>query len=556
MKKSFFIYIGIIICLCIAGCSYLWATNLMQSLYNYRSPLSNNPPPPGEITGPAITPKVVIILIDALRVDTAYNSEIMPFLNTVRNNAAWGIMHSQTPSYSEPGWTTILTGAWPELSDGPVMNLEYADIYPFTQDNIFSAAHRYGLKTAISGYYWFEKLLPSGSVDNFFYTEGEDDVADQEVLAAALPWLTNDDINLILIHIDQVDYAGHHQGGPRSIYWVEAAKRADNMIYTIINELDLLQNTILILSDHGQIDTGGHGGQESIVLTEPYLFAGRGISSGNFPDIQMVDIAPTISVLLGINIPATNQGKPILDILKINSDKRNQVNIAISNQQNQLLNTYSKAINQNITMLSGDDIVTSTQNSILFSRDTRLKSEILIRSMIVFVILGICIYFILRYIPLKKILPYLLTGIIYLLIFNFRYSLLDKHPYSLSWISSQGELINYLAVTSIISYLLSWLSLNIFLKTLFGSPIEIALNTLIITLSLIIIVAIPIYISYAVNGFLVSWTLPDMLSMYLAFLALIQCLFIAIIGSFLAVVSAPIHQVGRRLFAGVKKNED
>ncbi|MFH2038732.1 MAG: alkaline phosphatase family protein [Chloroflexota bacterium] len=555
MKRSYQNFLGIIICLFIAGSTYLWALKLMQSLYNYRSPLSNSPPPPGESTKPAITHKVVIILIDGLRVDTAYNSEIMPFLNILRNDAAWGIMHSQTPSYSEPGWTTILTGSWPELSDGPALNLDYEDIYPFTQDNIFSAAHRYGLKTAISGYYWFEKLLPAGSVDYFFYTKGEDDKADQAVLAAALPWFTNNDINLILVHIDQVDYAGHHQGGPQSFYWNDAAKRADTMINTIISKLDLSQNTVLILSDHGQIDSGGHGGKETVVLTVPYLFSGKGIIPGNYSDIQMVDIAPTISVLLGLNIPASNQGKLLLDILEINSDKRNQVNSALSLQQTQLLQSYSEATNQEITLLSGDNVVTSVQNSILFSRDERHKSEILKRSLIVVIILGTCLFFILRNIPLKKILPYLLAGILYISIFNIRYSLIDKHPYSLSWISSQAGLVNYLVVTSIISFSISWLLLNIFLKTFFKSPIEITRNTLICTISSILIIAIPVYISYAVNGPLVSWTLPKMLSMYLAFIALLQCLLIAVFGSLLAVLSVPIHLVARR-FAGANINEN
>ena len=555
MKKNYQIIVGILICLCLAGFAYLWATNLMQSLYNYRSPISNSPPTPGESTGPSITSKVVIILIDALRVDTAFNSNVMPFLNKMRNDSAWGIMHSQTPSYSEPGWTTILTGAWPEISDGPAMNLDYANIYPFTQDNIFSAAHRNGFKTAISGYYWFEKLLPSGSVDKGFYTEGEDDQADQEVLAAATPWLNDDAIDLILIHIDQVDYAGHHQGGPRSNYWDEAATRADAMVNTIVGELDLKQDTILILSDHGQIDSGGHGGQETNVLTEPYLFAGKSIKPGNFPDIQMVDIAPTISVLLGLNIPATNQGQPLLDILKINAEKISMVEVAISNQQNQLLNAYSDAINQKVTLGNGETSVTSAQNSIIFARNTRLNSEILKRALIIIVFLGTCFIFMLRNQKRKIIFSYLLTGILFLMLFNFRYFLIDKHPYSLSWITSQNELVSYITVTSFISYLISWLFFNIVTKTFFKSPQEISLNTLYITISTIFSVASPIYLSFVINGPLVSWTLPDMLSMYLAFLALLQCMFIAIIGSALSVFSVPIHMVARK-FAGVNLNEN
>ena len=36
---------------------------------------------------------------------------------------------------------------------------------------------------------------------------------------AALPWLENNEAQFVLIHIDQVDYAGHHEGGAQSSNW-------------------------------------------------------------------------------------------------------------------------------------------------------------------------------------------------------------------------------------------------------------------------------------------------------------------------------------------------
>ena len=147
----------------------------------------------------------------------------MPFLAELRARGASATMHSRPPSYSAPGYTVLFTGAWPDISDGPALNLEY-DRYPaWTQDNLFSAAHRAGLSTAVSGYYWFEKLIPQEAVTASFYTAGEDAAADRAVVAAALPWLANGEDQLILIHLDQVDYAGHHEGGPRDPRWDAAA---------------------------------------------------------------------------------------------------------------------------------------------------------------------------------------------------------------------------------------------------------------------------------------------------------------------------------------------
>ena len=113
----------------------------------------------------------------------------MPFLNELRGRGASATMHSRPPSYSEPGYSTLLTGAWPDLSDGPTINLDYEAIPTWTQDDLVSAVHRADLKTAVAGYYWFERLIPQAAVDASFYTPGEDAAADRAVVDAALPWL-------------------------------------------------------------------------------------------------------------------------------------------------------------------------------------------------------------------------------------------------------------------------------------------------------------------------------------------------------------------------------
>jgi len=178
LKQNRSLILGIAGCLLVALIGYFWATALMGSVFGYRSPLRFTPPAPAAPLGTSLTHRVVIVLIDALRYDTSINNNVMPFLNRLRDLGASAKMHSLPPSYSEPGYTTILTGSWPDINDGPAVNLDYADIPIFTQDDIFSAAHRLGLRTAISGYDWFEKLVPQTALDASFYTSGEDAAAD------------------------------------------------------------------------------------------------------------------------------------------------------------------------------------------------------------------------------------------------------------------------------------------------------------------------------------------------------------------------------------------
>jgi len=220
MRPYRWLLIGVLGCLTIMILAYAWAAGLMDSLDTYRSPLVTNLSAPGKVLGQPLTARVVLILIDALRYDTSLKQEVMPFLNELRGQSAWAAMHSRPPSYSAPSYSVLMTGAWPELSDSPAMNPEEGELpRAWTQDNLFSAARRAGWKTAVSGYFWFEGLIPQTDVNAGFYTPGEDAAADREVVDAALPWLESGAYQFILIHLDQVDYAGHHEGGPRSPNW-------------------------------------------------------------------------------------------------------------------------------------------------------------------------------------------------------------------------------------------------------------------------------------------------------------------------------------------------
>ena len=321
MKKQLPLLIGILACLLIAAGAYVWTSRLMDSVYAYRSLLHDAPPAPGEPLGAPLTRRVVFVLIDALREDTSLKPEVMPFLNELRGRSASATMHSRPPSYSQPGYSTLLTGAWPDLSDGPTINLDYAEILTWTQDDLVSAVQRAGRKAAVSGYYWFERLIPQGAVAASFYTPGEDAAADRAVVDAVLPWLKANDHLFTLIHIDQVDFAGHHEGGPADPRWNAAARRADDLLAEIAATLDLSKDTLFVASDHGQIDRGGHGGQDPITLVEPWVLAGAGVKPGSYGDVAQVDVAPTLAALLGVNIPASAQGRARTEMLALTPEQ-------------------------------------------------------------------------------------------------------------------------------------------------------------------------------------------------------------------------------------------
>lgn len=543
MSRPVRIVLAVTACLAIAAGAYLWATGQMDSLFAYRSPISANPPAPLPPANDPITRRVVFVLVDALREDTSLKPEVMPFLASLRNDGAWATMHSRPPSYSQPGYSVLLTGAWPELSDGPAMNVDTEGIWTFTQDNLFSAAHRAGKKTAVSGFVWFEKLIPANSVDGSFYTIGEDAQADRNVMDAALPWLDSTEYSLVLIHIDQVDYAGHHEGGPQDPHWDEAAARADTLIKEVASHLDLTQDTLLVASDHGQINIGGHGGQDPVTLVEPFVLGGKGVKPGEYGDIRQVDLAPTMAVLLGTNLPASAQGSPLTEMLDLSPDQAASVQAAYDQQQLDLFQKYQAAVGMGSDptgTISSDPA--AVENEIASIRDARLSRERPARIAMAVITALIPALLFLRNTKSRHELNrrlWLLGGALAMIaLFNIRYALFDRNTYSMSSVISANWLVLYAAITASITFLIVWLTITIrrgMFRVSAGHAAEFNLD---LGLTAIYLLALPVLVSFAVNGASVTWALPEFNTWYLGFFSLVQILMFAALSPLFAGLSA------------------
>jgi len=532
MKKiiSYFWRIGLL--LLIATWGYIWATGMMDSIFEYRSPLRGTPPVKSEPMYAPISHRAVLVIIDALREDTSLKNEIMPNLNRLRKNGAWARMHSQPPSFSQPGYSTILTGGWPELNDGPVVNVDVNEIWEFTQDDLFSAAKQADLRTAISAFDWFERLLPDKSVDKGFFTEKEDKQGDLEVVQAVIPWLKTNEHQLVLIHLDQVDYAGHHEGGPRDPRWDEAAKRCDDLLGEIIGTLDLQQDTILVISDHGQIDRGGHGGQDAITLIEPFVLAGYGVEPGHYADVQMVDVAPTLAALLGTSLPASTQGRALTEMLDLDPHQKIAIAQAQAKQQEKMVDAYRKAVLPKETRLT----------TIAELRAARLWKEQLPR-FILATLLFLMIFFPISKNWNKGRIPLVFGAILYIILFNFRFLLIDGRGYSLSSMEGVIEAILYFGVTTVTTLVFAWACLALSQKWFVLQPGHVFRMVADFCLVIIFILAIPVIFSYGLNGWKASWHLPEFNSVMVAFINTFQIIFCGAVAIPLAALSAGIAAV-------------
>ncbi len=516
---------GLII-LVFSGLSGAKATLLLYELFHYRSPLRSTPPSSGVIFQPALTDKIVIILLDGLRVDTAANATLMPELERLRNLGASATMISRPPSYSEPGYATILTGAWPDINDGPAFNLEYGEIPALTQETIFSISKAANLTTAISAYYWFEELVPQEQVDLSFYTPGEDSEADRAVVDAAMPWLKDSSFNLLIIHLDQIDFAGHYEGGGISSRWDEAASRSDHLLAELAATIDLSTTTLLVFSDHGHIDAGGHGGHDEITLEEPFVAAGLGIIPGKYEDIQMVDLAPTIAILLGTSLPSSSEGKPLIDMLTLSNEQQRTIHVLHDIQQKELIETYASALGMmDLSRVNG---MTDGQSAVAIIQSNYLSDGRVIRSILAGLFLAAVIYGGFRKRP--YIIPALVGTVVFVLSFHLFYSVIPDRPYSFSIITSPESFILDAITCAIGAFLITSIPAAYMINLWRCNPANIVWICLGFTMIMLLAAAGPALWYFILYGPSIQKVLPDIGLLFRAMLSLVEVMTVGVTG--------------------------
>jgi hypothetical protein len=288
--------------------------------------------------GEPLTDQVVIVLQDGLRVDT---SQELPAWNQLRAQGADLTVRVGQPSLSIPSFAVINTGTYQELS-GVITNWYEGPIPPV--DSIYCQAQAAGLTTAMvqeaGGPKLFEPCLDSP----IFPEIPKDDrkAADDIILEQSLVAL-QEKPNLLWIHFSGSDWSGHHYGGASEEYR-QFAREIDARIAKIANAMDLSSSVLIVNSDHGMIDTGGHGGWEEVVVQAPLVIVGENIKPGSYGEVEQARIAPTVATLLGTAMPAHNQGQPLFELLELSSQARAERAIDVANQQNLFYSQYLREI--------------------------------------------------------------------------------------------------------------------------------------------------------------------------------------------------------------------
>lgn len=291
--------------LCAAAVAYgasVLASYSWNQVAEYRSPYLGMLPKRAPESVPGTQPAtVVLIIVDGMRDDISRSA--MPAIEKLRQYGGDYVLTAGEPSLSYPGWTTILTGAPQEVSGVTTNWFEGRVKVP----DLMKIADDAGREVIVVGPPDLDELygVKAHARTTLVPWPETGDYLSGTLVNAAIRHLEAD-ADLLVLHLPDLDEAGHEHGGASPEYRA-VAERIDGDISRLVARLQSEKVVIAVASDHGHIDTGGHGGWEPEVVKVPFVLAGEGVELSEGVG-ALTDIAPTISALMRVPAPAYAAG--------------------------------------------------------------------------------------------------------------------------------------------------------------------------------------------------------------------------------------------------------
>ncbi|MCX5607781.1 alkaline phosphatase family protein [Streptomyces sp. NBC_00047] len=284
--------------------------------------------PAGAADAAATTDKVLVIGIDGAvldRVKAANAPNLKGLMAQGLTARSTLYANPMAATSSGPGWSTIATGVWPDkhgVKDNSFAGKNYTAYPDFLTRienakpalNTYAAADWEPITSTDAGGPIF-----SAKVDKRLSLKGDRDgygSEDPKIAAAAAAELQGQNPDAAFVYLGEIDVAGHSYGAASQQY-LDAIGRVDTLIGQV---LTAVQNRptygqenwkILVTTDHGHTDSGGHGGSTIQERGTFVIAKGAGIAAGSVrDDVKLVDVAATALAQVGVSTAALD-GVPL-----------------------------------------------------------------------------------------------------------------------------------------------------------------------------------------------------------------------------------------------------
>ena len=328
-----------------------------------RAALSRGDDPPRAASAAAARARVALVVVDGLRDDAAAGLGLAGAPGRDGRPAAITrcTIEAGWPAYSRASYATLGTGAPPVLT-GVHTNRFRGGV---ELDSVFVRARAAGLRVVAvtDDVTWWGEMFPGGFEDHqasfaaftdatarafgpdagtgdargaFGPDAGAGGAGDAGgaggARGAAAAWIAlggggaaarDTGFDVALLHTVIVDSAGHASGAASTAYR-DAVSETGVWLRAMLARLDPARDTLVVVSDHGHLDRGGHGGPEPVVLRVPLFLAGRGaraVAPARCPAATTMDVAPTLAALAGVAPPRHAVGRALVELLDLPAEE-------------------------------------------------------------------------------------------------------------------------------------------------------------------------------------------------------------------------------------------
>jgi len=287
----------------------------------------------------------VIFLLDGARPDVLDRLS-KPYIESKTWANFTDVQCSTLLSVSLPGAAVISSGA--NSTESGVTSNDYDTV--FKGDTLWNETLRHGGTTAVCGSDEFQTMfgpwinysitvnssMPGEKSFVFNRTNGGTptvtmlaDYRDSIIAAYAGQVVQEYKPTFMVVHLSETDESAHSNGtinldGSISASYAKAIQNDDQYISWVLGNYSAAgifgSTLVVIASDHGHVDKGGHGGVEPEVLHIVLLMMGPGVKTSALPYTtpeHQNSIAPTIAALMGWEVPSDASGKVLFEGLNL-----------------------------------------------------------------------------------------------------------------------------------------------------------------------------------------------------------------------------------------------
>lgn len=263
--------------------------------------------------------RIVVVGFDGLSPRGIAEAKTPTFDRLIREGASTMHARAVMPTSSSSNWASMIMGVGPE-QHGITSNewqpdkFEIAPVVPGPtgfSETMFSVLRRHRPQAVIGVFHdWkdFGRLVEPGVPTVKEHGEGP-----EETMRKAIQFLKERKPDLLFVHLDHIDHAGHGHGwyGPEYVEAVELGDRLTGELIEAVRQLGLAdETTILLTADHGGIGKK-HGGNTMEEIEIPWIVAGPHVKAGHTIE-EPVNTYDTACTVLRVALNASGDPRAVV----------------------------------------------------------------------------------------------------------------------------------------------------------------------------------------------------------------------------------------------------